>query len=162
VQHLTEQVRQLALDLRPAVLDRYGLLAAVEWYVGRYQATTGITIHLRQQNMAHRRISPEIEIAAFRVVQEALTNIARYAAVAEAWVTLLGNGHLLVIVQDEGRGFDPAKRVESSGLSGMQERVALLGGMFELVTAPGEGVHLTAEFPLDEQAQYVADEERAP
>ncbi|MFN8590435.1 MAG: PAS domain S-box protein [Thermomicrobiales bacterium] len=152
VSALTEQVRQLSLDLRPQVLDRFGLLAAIEWYVERYQATTGITVHLRHDGMA-RRFPPEGEIAAYRVVQEALTNIARHAHTGEAWVTLVRNGTLLLVVQDDGRGFDPAQIGESSGLGGMRERVTLLGGTFQVETAPGEGTHLTALFPLDDQDQ---------
>jgi PAS domain S-box-containing protein len=152
VEKLTEQVRQLALDLRPQVLDRYGLLAAVRWYVERYQATTSITVHLREQDVAHQRYPAEVEIAAFRVVQEALTNVARYAGVDAAWVTLFCNGSLLLVIHDQGQGFDPEQYRESSGLGGMRERVELLGGSFELETTPGEGVHITAEFPLEDVA----------
>lgn len=150
VQALTEQVRQLALDLRPQVLDRYGLLAAIEWYIARYQVTTDITVHLREQDVAQRRYAPDVEIAAFRVVQEALTNIARYAGVSEAWVTLIGNDSLLLVIHDQGRGFDLEQSGESSGLGGMRERVELLGGSFDLESVPGGGVHITAAFPLDE------------
>ena len=153
VEQLTDQVRHLALDLRPVMLDDYGLLAAIAWCIGRYQETTGITIHLREQGVAGQRYSPEVEISAFRVVQEALTNIARYAEVDEAWVTLLHDGGLLVVVHDQGQGFDPRQHRESSGLSGMRERVELLGGTLALETAPGEGVHITAEFPVAELAQ---------
>jgi PAS domain S-box-containing protein len=150
VQMLTEQVRQLALELRPQVLDRYGLLAAIQWYVERYQTTTGMTVHLREQGVVRRRFPPEVEIAAFRVVQEALTNIARHAGVEEAWVTLFNAGSLVVVIHDQGQGFDPDQQRESIGLSGMRERVELLGGRFDVETAPGEGVHLTAEFPLED------------
>ncbi|MFT4040378.1 MAG: PAS domain S-box protein [Thermomicrobiales bacterium] len=159
VQALTEQVRQMALELRPQVLDRYGLLAAIEWFRTRYQATTGITVHLREQNVAQRRYPPEIEIAAFRVVQEALTNVARHAGVGEAWVSLFSDGVLLAAIRDEGRGFDAAQVRDSSGVGGMQERVHLLGGAFDLETAPGEGVRITAEFPL---ATDAPSEEAAP
>lgn len=152
VQQLTEQVRQLALDLRPQVLDRYGLLAAIEWYVERYQFKTGITVHLRHVGAA-QRFPANFEIAAFRIVQEALTNIARYAQVTEAWVTMIHDDTLLVVIHDRGRGFDLEQRRESSGLAGMRERVELLGGSFELDTAPGEGVHINAEFPVEDEAQ---------
>jgi signal transduction histidine kinase len=150
VQRLTEQVRQLSLDLRPQVLDRYGLLVAVQWYIDRFQTTTGITVHLRAQDVEQQRFAAEVEIAAFRVVQEALTNIARYAGVREAWVKLLHDGSLLLVIHDLGQGFAPERYRESSGLSGMRERVELLGGSFVLEAAPGDGVHITAEFPLEE------------
>jgi PAS domain S-box-containing protein len=151
VQALTEQVRQLSLELRPAVLDRYGLLAAVEWYVERFQQRTGVTVHLRHEELT-RRFASEVEVAAFRVVQEALTNIARYAEVTEAWVTLFADDTLLVVIHDLGHGFETAQSGESNGLAGMRERVELLGGAFDLETAPGEGVHITAEFPLYDSA----------
>jgi signal transduction histidine kinase len=149
VQALTNQVRQLSLDLRPVVLDSYGLLEAIQWYIGRYEARSGITVHLRHDGR-ERRYAPEIEIAAFRVVQEALTNIARHAGVTEAWVTLFSERSLLVVIHDQGRGFAADQHHESIGLGGMRERVELLGGTFDLETAPGEGVRITAEFPLDE------------
>lgn len=155
---LTEQVRQLSLELRPEALDRYGLLAALEWHIRRHQTSTGITVYLRYQGL-DRRFPPEVEIAAYRVVQEALTNIARYAGVTEAWVTLFADGTLLVTIQDQGRGFDPAQRPDSSGLGGMRERVELLGGTFDLETSPGRGVHITAEFPLGHLAQAQATQE---
>ena len=82
-------------------------------------------------------------------MQEALTNIARYAEVEEAWVTLIRDDTLVLVIYDHGRGFDPTLHRESSGLGGMRERVALLGGRFVVETAPGQGVHITAEFPLD-------------
>jgi signal transduction histidine kinase len=148
VQALTNQVRQLSLELRPVVLDGYGLLAAIQWYIGRYQPRSGVTVHLRHDG-SDRRYAPEVEIAAFRVVQEALTNIARHSGVTEAWVTLFGERSLLVIIHDQGQGFAPDRSTESTGLGGMRERVALLGGTFVLETAPGAGVHITAEFPLD-------------
>lgn len=149
VEALTEQVRQISLNLRPSVLDRYGLLAAVQWFVERYEGTTGIAVHLRDEGLA-QRFTPEVEIAAFRVVQEALTNTARYAGVSETWVTLIHDGSLLVVIRDQGRGFDPANVGESSGLAGMRERVQLLGGSFVLETAPGSGVLISAEFPLEQ------------
>jgi PAS domain S-box-containing protein len=147
VQVLTEQVRQLSLELRPGVLDRYGLLAAVQWYAERYEGTTGITVHLRDEGV-EQRFAPEIEIAAFRVVQEALTNIARYAGVSEASVTIVHDGSLLVVIRDLGRGFDLSQIAESNGLAGMRERVQLLGGGFDLEATPGGGVLISAEFPL--------------
>jgi PAS domain S-box-containing protein len=155
VQALTEQVRQVSLDLRPAVLDHYGLLAAVEWYIARYQFRTGITVHLRQEN-GNRRLAPEVEIAAFRVVQEGLTNIARYAGVREAWVTIFSDGVLLVIIKDKGQGFDVANHHHANGLAGMRERVELLGGTFELESVPGQGTTITAELPIEVDSEAAA------
>lgn len=148
VHALTELVRQMALDLRPQVLDRYGLLAALEWHIARFQAKTGITVNLRQQGL-DRRFAPEVEIAAFRVVQEALTNVARHSGADFATVQLYGDGALTLVIRDAGRGFDPARRTDSSGLGGMRERVELLGGALVIEATPGGGTVVIAELPAE-------------
>jgi PAS domain S-box-containing protein len=148
VQDLTEQVRQLSMDLRPAVLDQYGLLAALRWHIERYGIRTGIKVDLRHEGL-EARLPPPVEIAAFRVVQEALTNIVRHAETHEAFVQLLADAEALtVVVRDRGQGFDPASANPSSGLSGMRERVELLGGTLTLDSGPGEGTVIAAEVPL--------------
>jgi PAS domain S-box-containing protein len=149
VQALTAQVRQLSMDLRPAALDAFGLLPALQWLIERFQTQTGIQIDLRHQGI-ERRFTPEVEIAAYRVVQEALTNVARHAGVARATISLLCDGTLLIVIRDEGRGFDPAATPAPSGLRGLRERVELLDGTVAIDAALGDGVRITAEFPLDE------------
>jgi signal transduction histidine kinase len=147
---LLDRVRRLALDLRPSLLDDLGLLPALCWHVERYQAQTGIAVELRHTGLDDRRLGPELETAAYRVVQEALTNIARHAGVREAAVRLwLAGGVLGVQVEDGGRGFDPAALAgrASSGLSGMRERVALLAGRLSIESAPESGTCIWAEFP---------------
>jgi PAS domain S-box-containing protein len=147
VQDLTEQIRQLSMDLRPAVLDQYGLLAALRWHMERYGAGTGIKVDLRHEGLDMRQ-PPQIEIAAFRVVQEALTNIARHAASArKAFVQLLADA-LTIVVRDRGQGFDPLVVNPSGGLSGMRERIALLGGTLTIETSAGAGTVIAAEVPL--------------
>jgi signal transduction histidine kinase len=150
VQALTEQVRQLSRDLRPAVLDSYGLMDAVEWYIEHYQRRTGITVHLRHSGLVGRFL-PAVEIAAYRVVQEALTNVARHADTDFATVQLLADSFLTIVIRDGGRGFDPAQASTSGGLGGMRERVALLGGTSEIEAMVGGGTAVTAEIPLDDR-----------
>lgn len=162
VQDLTEQVRQLSMDLRPAVLDRYGLLAAMEWYAERYQKRTGISVDLRHAGL-ERRLPPDVEIGAYRVVQEALTNIARHARADAAAIQLFADdGMLTVVVRDQGAGFDSANAPTTSGLGGMRERVALLGGTLEIESAPGRGTTITAEFPHDGDEEAAGDRHFAP
>lgn len=148
VQALTEQVRQLSMDLRPAALDTLGLLPALQGLIERVQTQTGIVVDLRHQGIA-RRFPPKVEIAAYRVVQEALTNVARHAGVDRATINVLGDDTLLLVIGDEGRGFDPATTPTPSGLRGLRERVELLDGAVAIDAAPGVGVRITAEFPLD-------------
>jgi signal transduction histidine kinase len=98
-----------------------------------------------------RRFPPEVETAAYRVVQEALTNVVRHAGVGECAVDLWldGPGVLHIQVEDHGAGFDPASaRGVSTGLSGMEERVSLLGGTLRLESAPGAGTRVVAELPV--------------
>jgi signal transduction histidine kinase/PAS domain-containing protein len=151
VQQLIEQVRQLSMDLRPAALDAFGLLPALKWLIQRVQTQTGIAVDLRHQGI-ERRFPPEVEIAAYRVVQEALTNVVRHADVDRATISLLCDGTLLIVIRDEGRGFDPAVTLAPSGLRGLRERVELLGGTVAIDAALGAGVRITAEFPLDDES----------
>jgi signal transduction histidine kinase len=148
IQTMTDQVRQLSMDLRPATLDRYGLLTALTRHIERFQTQAGIQIDLRHQGL-DGRFAPEIEIAAFRIVQEALTNIARHAQVEHAAIQLLAEGDtLLIVIRDHGVGFDPTVRSNNGGLSGMRERAELVGGTLTIDTSEGGGVVITAELPL--------------
>ena len=150
VSELTEQVRQLSMDLRPAALDRYGLLSALQWHLERFAQRTGVQVDLRHEGL-ERRFSPSIETTAYRVVQETLTNVARHAGTQSATVQLLADdGCLIVSIRDEGRGFAWETAQGGSGLGGMRERVELLGGSLTVDASPGAGVVITAELPIEE------------
>lgn len=148
VRELTSHVSALSMDLRPAALDPLGLLPALLWYVERYQARTGVKVDLRHHGL-DRRLAPDIEIAAYRVVQEALTNVARHAGSTSAMVQLLADDAILtVVIRDHGQGFDLESTAPNGGLSGMRERVELLGGGITFEAAAGGGVAVTAELPI--------------
>jgi PAS domain S-box-containing protein len=151
VSALTEQVRQLSMDLRPAVLDHYGLIAALEWHIARYQQQTGIQVTLHHEGL-EQRLAPEVEITAYRVVQEALTNVARHARSESVTAHLLADDTLTIVVRDDGQGFDLGQVSITRGLGGMRERVALLGGTLEIESTPGKGTSIMAELPYDVQA----------
>jgi PAS domain S-box-containing protein len=147
------RVRELSFDLRPALLDHLGLLPALRALFERYTARTGVRVNFNHAGPA-RRFAPELETTAYRIVQEALTNVARHAGVGEvvvrAWVDA---DTLTVQVEDEGAGFDAAAVLaagRSSGLPGMHERVRLLGGRLVIASTPGEGTQLLAELPLSD------------
>ncbi|HEY1110113.1 MAG TPA: ATP-binding protein, partial [Opitutaceae bacterium] len=148
---LLRTVRELTLQLRPRVLDDLGLGPALEWQARLFYGQTGIAVEL-DLALPPGRLAAEIETSAFRLVQEALTNVARHSGAQTALVTATADERTLhVEVSDRGRGFDPATaraRHDSLGLAGLAERVRLAGGQFELVSHPGRGTRLHAEFPL--------------
>jgi len=152
VNELMVRVRNLSLDLRPAMLDDLGLLSALLWHFERYTAQTKVDVVCKHSGLEGRRFPPDVETGAYRIVQEALTNVARHAGVSTVTVRLwTDEGVLHVQVEDKGRGFDPKADLgvgTSSGLTGMRERALLLGGTLMIDTVFRSGTRLTAQLPL--------------
>jgi PAS domain S-box-containing protein len=150
LRELTARVRDLSFLLRPTMLDDLGLLPALLWLVERHAAKTGLRVQFEHAGL-ERRLPPGAETAAYRIAQEALTNVVRHARTKEARLRVWFDGGLLrVQVEDCGVGFDyEAARAAgaSNGLSGMRERAGLLGGRLAVETRPGFGTRLTAELP---------------
>lgn len=151
VAELVREVREMSLSLRPPVLDDFGLLPALLGMFERYTARTQIQVKFAHAGLENRPCEPQVETAAYRIVQEALTNVARHASVTEvdvkAWVE---SRRLLVRIEDRGRGFTPEMVAArgSSGLPGMRERANLVGGCLTVEAAPGAGTQILAELPL--------------
>ncbi|MEA2626921.1 MAG: hypothetical protein QOD06_2966 [Candidatus Binatota bacterium] len=151
VDQLLERFRELCLDLRPSALDDLGLLAALLEHCRRYSKQTGVSARFLHEGL-DRRFPPEIEIAAYRIVQEALTNVARHAAVERALVRACGDDETLRIqIEDAGVGFDPSAPGRTGGLTGMRERAELLGGRLLVASTRGAGTRVIAELPLRAQ-----------
>jgi len=157
VDRLLTQVRSLALDLRPSLLDDLGLVPALRWYVNRQAERNGWILSLSLERITERIPAP-IEVSCFRVVQEALTNIAKYAKAKTVDLTLCRQEQdITLIIQDDGVGFDVmlakqrALGGQSIGLLGLEERVRLAGGSFSISSVPSEGTRLELCFPLTEQ-----------
>jgi signal transduction histidine kinase len=150
VRGLLSRVRRLSLELRPSMLDDFGLVPAVLWLIEHYELRTGVRVDFRHAGLDGRRLSQEVETAAYRVVQEALTNVARHAGVADAIVRVCWAQDVLEVqVQDHGRGFDPGQvACPATGVQGMRERAALLGGRLSIESAPGRGTCVLAELPV--------------
>jgi signal transduction histidine kinase len=147
------EARRLVKGLRPTTLDDFGLATAVRQLVEELQ-TDGWEIGY-EETLGKERLPTEVEITLYRVTQEALNNVQKHARTTAARVALTQWGRKVRLeVRDEGRGFDPSAvsgeegPVERMGLSSMRERVALLGGKFEIRSKPGAGTSLVAEVPL--------------
>ncbi len=151
IDEVLDQVRELSLELRPAMLDTLGLVPAVLWHLKRFTKQTGIEVKFRQINRI-QRYAPEFETVVYRLLQEALTNIARHAGVHHASVQLqLKRSALTLRIEDQGRGFEVKAELlsgTSTGLAGMRERVALLEGTLDIQSSPGTGTILVATLPL--------------
>jgi signal transduction histidine kinase len=147
---LVTRVHDFSLALRPAMLDDLGLLPALLWLMEHvHSAQTGLQVDLEHEGL-DRRFSWEVETAAYRIVQEALHNVARHAATDRAGVRCLAEGdELFIEVVDEGVGFDPRsiRAHTTSGLRGMQERARLLGGQLRVESTPGKGTRVVARLP---------------
>ncbi len=148
VKSLMAQIREMALILRPSMLDDMGLMPTLLWHFNRYTQQTGIQVDFTHFGL-EKRLAPEIETAIYRIVQEALTNVARYASVKHVDVRVIGDEEAVRLqVWDKGVGFDLVSvGSKSFGLNGMRERAFLLGGKFEIHSAPGNGTQVVAVFP---------------
>jgi signal transduction histidine kinase len=150
VHDLLARMRNLSLDLRPAMLDDLGVLPALLWHVERFTAQTGVQVDFKHAGLDGRRFGAAVETAAFRIVQEALTNVARHARVPSVTVRIWADHATLSIrVEDQGAGFEPQRiPATSHGLTGMRERASALGGQLTVDSAPGVGTCILAALPL--------------
>jgi signal transduction histidine kinase len=144
-----QDVRRLAVELRPAALDDFGLVPAIERLRDTVEEQGGLSVDV-QSPLGDERLPPETETALYRIVQEALINVLKHAAATRVTVRLSRSGKTVaLVVQDDGNGFDPASvRDGGLGLVGMRERVALLGGRLTVESSEGGGTLLKAEVPF--------------
>jgi signal transduction histidine kinase len=150
VTDIIEQVREMSLKLRPSMLDDMGLIPTLKWHFERFTRQTGIHINHKNDEMPSR-LPTDMETTAYRIVQEALTNVARHAGVKSVFVGLaVQEDTLWVEVVDHGRGFDPAAVLEqpSSGLTGMRERAELAGGYLVVRSVLEQGTQVIAALPI--------------
>jgi signal transduction histidine kinase len=147
---------RMLFELRPALLDELGLMPALRWYVAQMSDLWGLDIEFEGAKLG--RLPDHIELAAFRIVQEAISNCARHANPTHVRVKVLVAGARLHIdVEDDGVGFDAvevaarARTGEAVGLEGMRERAELAGGMFHVDSVPGRGTRVVAEIPLPQE-----------
>ena len=155
--HTVDDIGRLARGLHPAVLDDKGLAAAARRHVGDFAKSFGIVVHLRVGSTVSRLPSPLVQTTVYRILQEALTNVARHARAQSVAVVLKLEGPMLeLVIRDDGIGFDSAaamRKHSGLGLHGMRERVALLGGSVEIESRPGQGTKIHVEIPAGTMGQ---------
>jgi signal transduction histidine kinase len=145
-------IRDLSHLLHPSLLDDLGLAAALKSHIDSFARRQGLPVELESEHL-DQRLAPDLEIALYRIVQEALTNVARHAHARSCRVSLRGEGEsVLVTIEDDGVGFDPAKleplgQPRGLGLIGIRERVAQHNGTLQLETGPGQGTRLIIKLP---------------
>ena len=144
-----QDVRRLAVELRPTALDDFGLVPAVERLADTFREQSGLQVDLEAQ-LGEERLPSEAETTLYRVIQEALTNVVKHAHAGRVSILLQRKrGAVVAVVEDDGSGFDPAStRADALGLAGMRERVALAGGRLQVESSSGAGTTLVAEVPV--------------
>jgi len=152
ISDLIKQVRDLSLRLLPSMLEDIGLLPTLQWHFEQYTNQTNILVNFTHKNLRNVRFSHNVELTAYRIIQEGLTNTARYAQVEQVNISVKVNEQMMhLVISDEGIGFDPDETtatMQSFGLIGMRERVMLIGGDLIINAAPGKGTQLEAYLPL--------------
>lgn len=150
VDQITEQIRDVMANLRPPVLDDYGLAAALHWYGARLAERTGLTVTVQGQG-ALPRLATSVENTLFRIAQEALTNVAKHARAGKVTVTLeMEDGNVRLVIADDGCGFDLTCLADPAGSHGwgvliMAERAEAVGGWFRIESSPGQGTQVIVE-----------------
>ena len=152
VRKLIALTREISMNLRPSMLDDTGLILTLMWHFNRYKSQTDIRINFQHYNLLEKRFDTAIETAVFRIIQEALTNVARYAKTDSVDIVLQLEEQVIEIeVIDKGQGFnlDEVDATAHMGLNSMRERAYAVGGFLEIDTAPAEGTRIHAVIPLE-------------
>jgi two-component system, NarL family, sensor histidine kinase UhpB len=152
-----DEIRNLALSLRPTVLDDLGLPSAVRWYAKSTAEKAGFRLSLELLGL-EERLPSRVETAVFRIVQEALANVAKHAQAQEVLIRLERSDHQIsLLIRDDGQGFNVGKVLSSRnrgaglGIFGIEERVTILGGKWELQSEAGRGTELRVTIPLGDE-----------
>jgi signal transduction histidine kinase len=154
IEQVLEQMRNLSRGLRPSVLDDFGLVAALEWFVEQQIKFAGLETEIIADEL-EVRLPEEVETVCFRVAQEAITNVLRHGRATRVVIEIhLRDKKLELMIHDNGVGFDLPDAMKnvtkgnSLGLLNMHERVELIGGQLQIITAPGQGTRVRAQIPL--------------
>jgi signal transduction histidine kinase len=150
VNSVQENLHRVAMDLRPACLDHLGLAAALNAFVEKLRRQVTVAVQFKLVGWGEEREAPEVDVALYRIAQEALANAVRHAHAAQIAVLLQRNDSgVILTVEDDGIGFDPEAATSSHqmGLIGMRERCEMLGGYLVVESKPGAGTTVVSEVP---------------
>ena len=143
-----QDVRRLAVELRPSVLDDFGLVDALENLTTLFAEQTGMVVDFGAA-LGQERMPGEVETALYRIVQESLTNVVKHARASHVSIALTRmHGSVKAVIEDDGQGFDPGSPDGGHGLVGMRERIALLGGRLQVESSPGAGTTIAVDVPV--------------
>lgn len=160
-----DNVHAVIKDLRPSVLDDFGIDTAIAWLMKKHFGEKNINYELYADPLVGRRLPYQVETALFRVLQECIINIARHAGAKNVFVTIsAGESYLEILIEDDGVGFDfhelmerPAEDGRGLGILGMRERASLLGGSLQICSLKGEGTWVCVYIPLKAEVENVQD-----
>jgi signal transduction histidine kinase len=157
LQQLSDEVRRIHTDLRPSLLDDLGIVLTISWFCREFESLYSDIRIEKTINIEEKQIPDRFKIVIFRVLQEALHNVAKHSKAKHARVFLRGtDGHIELLVKDEGQGFDVEGLRSEKGLSAgfglisMKERTELSGGAFSVVSSKGRGTAVRASWPIKE------------
>jgi signal transduction histidine kinase len=157
-QQLDRDVDHLVWELRPTALDDLGLQAALSNYVQNWSARAGIIARLHTAGLLDDRLAPDAETTLYRIAQEALTNVAKHSGARSVELILERRAdHVLLVVEDDGAGFDPGNSTQGFGLLGMQERASLVGATLEIEAAVGRGTTILVRMAVAPAAGAAAE-----
>ena len=158
VRQLSEQVHDIAWELRPLILDDLGLQAALQSLFEKWSVNTNINVNFQCRGLGKHALPGSVETGLYRITQEALTNISKHAEASNVLITLTGiEEQLVMMIADDGRGFDLStvkseiKNNKCFGVLGMRERVELFSGTFDIVSAPNNGTAVRISIPIYSQ-----------
>jgi signal transduction histidine kinase len=155
-----QAVKRITTELRPSILDDFGSWAAIKWQAQQFEARTGIRCQASITTLTNElELEPERASALFRIVQEALTNIARHSGASQARITAsASNGMVALMIEDNGRGIEEADLAagKSWGILGMRERARSYGGRVEVIGTPGQGTKIEVRMPCAKSPPAVA------
>lgn len=155
IQQTVEDVRRMARNLWPSILDDLGILAALSWFIREYEKIYAPLAVERRIELEEKDVPNELKIILFRIIQEALNNIAKHSGAQRVFLSLgKTDDEILLTIRDQGRGFEVQKALSGDssgrglGLASMKERAELSGGRFQIDSRPGEGTNIQASWPI--------------